>query len=232
MDQYRLSEAYETLYHFVWDDFADWYLEVSKTSLNPSVLAYGLETILKLAHPFAPFVTETVWQTLKWEGDSLLIISPWPKSKSVSTGKSKEFEQVKAIVSEIRLIRSILHVPRLNLYHRNETFLNDNGDLIKNLTKLESVTGVRDGSGLHLTSTKYDAWLDVDERTAREFIAKLGEKKTDEEKQVKQLEARLANKSYVQNAPKQIVDETKQQLEEARERLAKITEEHARFTSS
>src|SRR6266852_3059946 len=72
LDSYRFSEAYDTLYHFVWDDFADWYVEASKAEPNVPLLAYGLEVILILAHPFAPFVTETIWQTLGLEGDSIL----------------------------------------------------------------------------------------------------------------------------------------------------------------
>ena len=75
---YRFSEAYDTLYHFVWDDLADWYIEASKAEPNKQLLAYLLETVLILAHPFAPFVTETIWQTLAWEGDS----SPWPANCS------------------------------------------------------------------------------------------------------------------------------------------------------
>ena len=80
LEKYRFSEAYDTLYHTVWDDFADWYLEASKAAPNHGLLAYALETLLKLAHPFAPFITETIWQTLKWEGDSLLIKVTGPKS--------------------------------------------------------------------------------------------------------------------------------------------------------
>ena len=56
LNEYRVGEAYETLYHFVWDDFADWYIEASKTTPNKGLLAYVLESSLKLAHPFAPFV--------------------------------------------------------------------------------------------------------------------------------------------------------------------------------
>jgi len=64
LDDYRFSEAYDTIYHLVWDDFADWYIEASKTNPNIPMLVFGLETILKLLHPFAPFVTETIWPRL------------------------------------------------------------------------------------------------------------------------------------------------------------------------
>ncbi|HSX36564.1 MAG TPA: valine--tRNA ligase, partial [Patescibacteria group bacterium] len=66
LDNYGFSEAYDELYHFVWDDVADWYIEASKGSPNKPLLAYVLEAVLTLAHPFAPFVTETIWQTLAW----------------------------------------------------------------------------------------------------------------------------------------------------------------------
>jgi len=71
LESYRFSEAYETLYHFVWDDLADWYIEASKAEPNLPLLTFVLEAVLALAHPFAPFVTETIWQTLEWEKDSI-----------------------------------------------------------------------------------------------------------------------------------------------------------------
>ncbi|HXR49630.1 MAG TPA: valine--tRNA ligase, partial [Verrucomicrobiae bacterium] len=76
--QYRLSEAYERLYHFVWDDLADWYLEASKAAPNLPLLMEILRQTLIMIHPFAPFVTETIWQTLESTGDSVLAVQPWP----------------------------------------------------------------------------------------------------------------------------------------------------------
>ena len=67
LDAMRFSEAYDVLYHFVWDDFADWYIEASKAGPNLPLLQHCLESILTIAHPFAPFVTETIWQTLGWK---------------------------------------------------------------------------------------------------------------------------------------------------------------------
>ena len=65
------AEAYDTLYHFVWDDFADWYIEASKVLPNSGLLAKCLAQIVKLAHPFAPFVTETLWQALTSQSGSI-----------------------------------------------------------------------------------------------------------------------------------------------------------------
>src|SRR5665811_363289 len=104
LDNYRFSEAYERLYHFVWDDLADWYIEASKAAPNKALLAYLLEAILTLAHPFAPFVTETVWQTLAWDADSILAtrtLQPVPKSDKQ---QAVNFAEIQAIVKETRLI--------------------------------------------------------------------------------------------------------------------------------
>lgn len=230
LDSYRFSEAYDIIYHFVWDDVADWYLEVSKTHSSPGMLAYVLENTLKLAHPFAPFVTETIWQTLKWEGDSLLITGSWPDPLKADGEKADAFEEIRGIVSEIRFIRGTLHVRSgLNLYHAGEPFLGAHEDIIRSLTKIEGVKEVRDGHGLHLTTTRRNCWLDLDQESMRTFVSQLKSKCDEQQKLVVQLQARLANKAYVDNAPKRIVQETKQSLGDAQAQLEKLTTEYERF---
>ena len=232
IDTYRFSEGSEKVYHLLWDDFADWYIEASKSSLNPGVLAYGLETILKLAHPFAPFVTETIWQTLKWEGDTLLIASPWPEARRADKAQVAEFEQIKAIVTEIRYIKGVMGLKHdIQLYHTGEALLTDQGPLIQSLARLGGVTEVSDGHGLHLTSVPFRCWLDIDQETAQNFVKELQSKIADQEKVAKQLEGRLSNDSYVKNAPKAIVEETRDQLKTAQQQLKKLQDEHSRFSS-
>ena len=230
LNNYRFAEAFDNIYHLLWDDFADWYIEASKLEPNQSVLNYGLETILKLAHPFAPFVTETIWQTLSGDDENaLLITSEWPKASSESFDLAKEFEEVKAIVEEVRYIQASIKRRNLNLYHTSDTFIDRYAKLIQSLTRLDGVSSVQAGSGLNLTSTKHKAWLDVDAQTAKEFLKQLDTKRAEQGKTVKQLEARLGNKSYVQNAPKEIVEQSKQQLEAARALLDKLDTEYQRF---
>ncbi len=230
LDSYRLGEAYDTLYHALWDDFADWYLEANKITPNHSLLAYGLETLLKLAHPFAPFVTETIWQTLKWEGDSLLIKSHWPEASIHGDIKeAREFEKVQKIVTEIRTMMTNLGLKKPVLGFGESKFL-EHGGLI---TRLARLTGVERGSereGLRLTSVDIDAWLEVDSETARDYLAKLEEKQTLEAENLERLRARLGNKAYVQNAPEKLVNETKAQLTEAEARLKQIITEIDSFT--
>jgi valyl-tRNA synthetase len=92
---FRFSEAYNRLYHFVWDDFADWYVEASKTAPNAPLLAYVLEQTLKLAHPFAPFLTEAIWQELGWS-EEMLIGQQWPKVIKFDKTEADKFEKIRA----------------------------------------------------------------------------------------------------------------------------------------
>ncbi|MBI3624372.1 class I tRNA ligase family protein, partial [Candidatus Saccharibacteria bacterium] len=134
LEAYRFGEAYELVYHLVWDDFADWYIEAAKIEPNPSLLSFGLETVLKLAHPFAPFVTETIWQTLSGAGNnSLLITSPWPEVPDAKASEAASFEEIKSIVEEIRFIQSSLKHRKFTLYHLGDDWLTTHGRLIKTL---------------------------------------------------------------------------------------------------
>ena len=232
IENYRFSEASEQLYHYIWDDVADWYIEASKVQLNKSVLAYVLETALKLTHPFAPFVSETIWQTLYWKGDSLLVTSPWPKATQFNTKDVNEFVQIQSIVSEIRHIYSVLNVRQLGLYYTKSHLLDKNAELIKNLSKLKGVSRVESGWGMHLTDTDTNCWLDIDREMAKNYTLKMTAQKDEFIKSIENLSTRLANKSYIDKAPKQLVDQTRQQLSEEQRKLEKIIEELDKFNIS
>jgi len=229
MENYRLSEAYDTVYHFVWDDFADWYVEVSKSELNPGLLRYLLEAVLKLSHPFAPFVTETIWEILDWTGDSLLINEKWPKSAKFDEKKVAEFEEIRNIVTETRAIVSAMQLKKTSLYYTDVPFLNEHDELISRLARIEGVREVEDGSGLHLTETKHRCWLDIDRERAENYSRKLALNKKDAETRVEGLKKRLENKKYMDQAPKKLVDETKLQLEETEQLISNIEKELSRF---
>jgi valyl-tRNA synthetase len=228
---YRLAEAYEQLYHFVWDDMADWYIEASKDSQNKQLLAHLLESILIVLHPFAPFLTETIWQTLAWEPDSILATRHWPKLLKADVDKAEAFNEIQIIVSEARFITKALGAAGATLYYTDVDFLKDNAEVIKRLTKLHAVTEVQQGDGLFLTSTKYRCWLDIDTATARHYAEQLKQKQTAQEKLIAQLQGRLANKAYTEQAPKHIVSQTKDQLADAQQQLGKLSEEIKRFAS-
>jgi valyl-tRNA synthetase len=231
LSNYRLGEAYDELYHLVWDDIADWYVEASKVILNPGLLKFVLETVLKLSHPFAPFVTETIWQTIHGNDENDLLVSAnWPEiSQKIDKQAVEQFELLKAVVSEIRFISSALQVTKPSLYFKDAPFLVENAEMITRLGRLAKVTEVEAGRGMHLTSVPLDAWLDIDNRSAHTYLRKLDVSKDEKTASIARLEARLSNKSYVKNAPENVVAETKSQLESELALLEKIKAEIAIF---
>jgi valyl-tRNA synthetase len=102
IESYQLGEAGRRLYEFVWHEYADWYIEMSKLQ-ESNLNVHVFETILKLLHPFMPFITEYIWQ-LNHEKDTPLIINEWPKTdkKLINSRTEEEFEKIKKEITEIR----------------------------------------------------------------------------------------------------------------------------------
>ncbi len=230
LDNYRFGEAYNTLYHFVWDDLADWYIEASKPKPNKPLLAYLLEQVLVLAHPFAPFLTETIWQTLAWEDDSILASRNLREILDSDQKKAAEFSEVQNIVSEARFILKALGAKGVSLHYNKQPFLRDNAEIIKRLARLKDVSEAKNGSGLSLTGTKHTCWLDIDKKAAHAYLKELDAKRDQQIASISHLKARLNNKSYAKNAPSAVVDQTKQQLKDAEALLASIQAEQKRFS--
>jgi valyl-tRNA synthetase len=195
-------------------------------------LAYLLDSSLKLLHPFAPFVTETIWQTLDITGTDLLMSQRWPKPDDFKSnpGSVDEFDAIRTVVTEARFITSRLGVQRCTLYYSDAAFLGANAGVVAKLAKLAAVTRVDSGQGMHLTSTPYDCWLDIDAQTASEYASKLAADQKARQAQIARLEARLGSKEYMKKAPKQIVDQTKAQLLHEKELLTKLETELQTFT--
>lgn len=229
LESYRFSEAHEAVYHLLWDDFADWYIEASKVHPNNALLAYGLETILKLTHPFAPFVTETIWQGLHWT-EGQLITSPWPAAPAAATEQAADFTKIQTLVTDIRNLSATAGLNRPGLAFAPNELIKTNSELIQKLAKTGDVTEVEAGQGLALPSTDFTVWLQIDEATKQQVTEQLTNKKATEQGSIKQLEGRLSNKSYVDNAPEKLVNETRQQLEAAKQRLSTIEEQLRAFS--
>jgi len=230
LDNYRFAESFDRLYHFVWDDFADWYIEASKAEENLPLLAHALECILKLMHPFAPFVTETIWQTLEWTGNSVLASSEWPDSKGGDTAKAQAFEAVIALIGDVRGTLKNIGIGRGILDFTASEAVVNNAEIIKRMARITELHEVKHSNGLKLTGTPLTAWLAIDSETAQKYAGTLAEKCNAEKEAVSRLQARLANKSYVDNAPETLVADTRKQLGEAKERLKHIQEESNRIT--
>lgn len=213
IDSYRYAEAVDAMYHLIWDDVADWYIEASKESTGEGMLAWVLETCLKVAHPFAPFVTETIWTTLKFD-TVLLIRAPWPTTVEFNDIAAAEFEQIRTLITETRYVASELPGGKQTMLYEHDTLIEENRGLIERLAKLEAVSFVSQPRGLRLAVPNREAWLLVDSDTLYEHQTKLELRLVECRDHVSKLQARLANKSYVDSAPARIVEETRQQLDE------------------
>ncbi|HSW74450.1 MAG TPA: valine--tRNA ligase [Candidatus Saccharimonadales bacterium] len=228
LENYRFAEAYDRLYHFIWDDFADWYVEASKAELNLQLLAYGLDSILRIAHPFAPFVTETIWQTLQWQ-NSLLITSLWPAVPTHDAKRSAAFEAIKVLTTEIRGVMKNVGISSAELSYHNAAAIAENAAFLKQLARISAVREANESNGLKLTQAAFTAWVEIDEETAARYRDRLTQQLETEQASINRLKERLSNSAYIGQAPAQVVAQTKRQLAEAEERLSNITAEQTRL---
>ncbi len=214
LDGYRFAEAGEAVYHAIWDSVADWYIEAAKEEDNLDLLAWVLDTSLKLAHPFAPFVTETIWQTLPWH-TTLLIKETWPDTLAYNDIAAAEFSQLQQIVTEARFVSTSLPGNgRYTLLFQHDSLIEDNKDLLKRLAKLADVRDADQPKGLRLALSNHDAWLEVSEKTLEEHRGNLEIRLATTHQEIKVLEGRLSNENYVSKAPEALVEESKKQLTE------------------
>ncbi len=224
LESHRYAEAFELVYHTVWDDLADWYVECSKVDYNPTVLAYSLETALKLAHPFAPFVTETIWQTLGWE-KGMLINSRWPTEVKVSPTEVKKFADIQALVAEARFVSADLTSGKQDLLYTKDDLIEAHSELIRRLAGLKAVKKAEKGRGMRLAVATSEAWLDVAPHVLKAHHDKLKARLDESKEQIKRLQSRLDDKGYVKNAPAKVVAETRAQLEDHKTLESRLVKE-------
>ena len=225
LEQYRFSEASETVYHTIWDDVADWYIESSKTAINRPLLSWVLATSLKIAHPFAPFVTETIWQTLNYT-DGILMREAWPTPEKFDPIAAEQFEQLKLLVTEGRWV--IAELPgnkKYRLLYGNDSLIADNQDTIKHLMRLEAIEHTDQPRGLRLATANREAWLDIDSETLYQHQENLEMRLAEARQKLAGLKKRLENPTYVEKAPAHLVEETREQLAEQEKIITRLVSE-------
>ena len=225
IEQYRFSEASETVYHTIWDDVADWYIESSKTAINRPLLSWVLATSLKIAHPFAPFVTETIWQTLNYT-DGILMREAWPTPEKFDPIAAEQFEQLKLLVAEGRWV--IAELPgnkKYRLLYGNDSLIADNQDTIKHLMRLEAIEHTDQPCGLRLAAANREAWLDIDSETLYQHQENLEMRLAEARQKLAGLKKRLENPTYVEKAPAHLVEETREQLAEQEKIITRLVSE-------
>lgn len=225
IEQYRFSEASETVYHTIWDDVADWYIESSKTAINRPLLSWVLATSLKIAHPFAPFVTETIWQTLNYT-DGILMREAWPTPEKFDPIAAEQFEQLKLLVAEGRWV--IAELPgnkKYRLLYGNDNLIADNQDTIKHLMRLEAIERTDQPRGLRLAAANREAWLDIDSETLYQHQENLEMRLAEARQKLAGLKKRLENPTYIEKAPAHLVKETREQLAEQEKIITRLVSE-------
>lgn len=227
LGDYRFAEASEEVYHTIWSVVADWYIEASKQQDNPDMLAWVLDTCLKIAHPFAPFVTETIWQTLPWyKQGSMLITAEWPSGQEYNKIAAGEFERVQQLVSEIRFVSNELPGNgKYTVSYHSDSLVADNAGLIKKLARLEAIEQTEQPRGLRLANSGREAWLVIDQETLYEHQSNLEVRLAEAKARLKNLAARLANDRYVMQAPAELVEQSRKDAEETKQLIERLANE-------
>ncbi len=244
MDSFELGVAAGKIYDFIWDSFCDWYIELTKPRLNGSseelklsaqkVLLYVLTEILKLAHPFIPFITEEIWQALPHEGEALMI-QRYPEYRSELSFPADEqnFEMVMTAIKAVRARRSEMNVPPSRKAHliiatdKKAAFEAGNSYICKLAYASEvsvvdappagsegMVSVVTDNARMFMPMAEL---VDLEKEKAR-----IEKELANAEKQLASQNAKLSNQNFVTRAPEQVVNverEKKAKLEALIENL-------------
>ncbi len=258
-ESYRFDLASNTLYEFVWNEYCDWYLELSKPVLNSDdsseaqlrgtrrTLVRVLETILRLLHPITPFITEEAWQSVaplagKNSETIMLEAYPQPNEALIDETAMAELEWVKLFVMGVRRIRSEMNIapskalPVLldQLNELDQTWLENNRLFLMALAKLESITVLSDSE-----SAPESAVSLVGEMKVLIPMAGLIDKQAELERlekemgrlegELKRLNGKLSNDSFVSKAPEAVVAKEKQKLQEAETSLKNLKDQYEKI---
>lgn len=254
IEAYRFNDAAAAAYRFVWNVFCDWYLELAKPIFQGedspakdetrASVAFVLDEICKLLHPFMPFLTEELWAIKGEEGPartSVLALSPWPQLDGLRNSDAEaELGWVVDLVSEIRSARSETNVPAgaqisLVLVRPSDEVLARVslwGDMIRRLARLSDITfaDAAPKSSVQLivrgevSALPLEGIVDIAAEQAR-LAKEIGKLDGD----IAKIDAKLSNKDFLARAPEEVVEEQRERREEAQSRKAKMSEALARL---
>ncbi len=223
IEKFNFSMAGEELRDFTWGDLADWYLEIAKVEGGKSeILNYILNTILKLWHPYMPFVTETIWQEV-YGHERMMMVEKWPIAVTHKKTEGDDFELIRSIITGIRSLRAENKIEpakkigaRLNIGDRKK-LIQKNEEAIKALARLEKLEFADSGAEIALDLA---GAVDVEKEKPRleKEIAELV-------KYISGLENKLSNQEFVNNAPKPVVEKEQAKLSEAKIKVEKLQQQ-------
>ncbi|HBU07504.1 MAG TPA: valine--tRNA ligase [Candidatus Magasanikbacteria bacterium] len=234
IEKFQFSQAGELLRDFTWNELADWYLEIAKIEGDKTeVLNFILNAVLKMWHPFMPFVTEQIWTEI-YGTEKMLMVEKWPKCHSELVSESFEgFELIKNIITGIRSLRAenkIEPVKKLNALISAGGMVDlfqENAEIIKVLARLENLqiekTAVKPEGSIGFVESGVEVFVDLSGAVdiAKEKV-RLEKEKQELDKYVKGLAGKLGNQEFVSNAPPAVVEKEQQKLTEVKDKLTKI----------
>lgn len=224
LEVYRFSQAAEKIYEFLWHDFADWYIEMSKAQPNPEVARETLSTVLRLAHPIMPFVTEALWKELG--NDELLMVASWPKADDALINEDAE-ARAAALRELITNIRNVRAQYRIDPGKTIEIFTIDctpaEQAMIEKLARVSFVEERETESAATVVAGGWTVTMPLD------GVVDIVAEKERLQKEIEELEGfiagqekKLSNDNFVNNAPAEVVEQNRATLTERQETLAQL----------
>jgi len=257
---YRFDLASQAIYEFVWNEYCDWYLELSKPVLwdenaSPALqkgtrrtLIRVLETTLRMAHPLMPFITEEIWQQVKTlagaEGDTIML-QPYPEADAskVDEQATNDIEWLKNVIIGIRNIRGEMNISpgkMLPVYFNNgspqdKQRLENNQQFLSKLAKLDSVTWLNQGEEAPMSATALVGDMEILVPMAGLIdkdaeLSRLNKEAEKLQKELMKVKGKLNNEKFVSNAPEEVVAKEKSRLEEMETTLNKLNQQQQTIT--
>ena len=228
MEKYEFNIVGTELNNFIWNDFCDWYIELSKVERNNKILRLVLTNILKMLHPFMPYVTEEIYQKLDSDTESIMISEYPKKTKEFAFPKEYlELEEIKDVIVKIRNIKSELEIPKgfgiINNLENSE-IINKNKEIFEKLLKCE-IVNESNLDKCEVTFGRGSVVVCYEAEEDNNKIEKLVQEKEKLEQSISKREKLLANEKYVANAPKEIVEMDREKLKIEKQKLADIIKE-------
>ena len=249
IDKFELGIAVQKLYDFIWDVFCDWYIEISKIRLNSGdekaaqtardMLVYIMSNTLKLLHPFMPFITEEIWQTLPHNGESIMV-SDWPvyKEEFDFSVEEQEMDRIMEAVRAIRNRRAEMNVPpsKKAKYFIATAYKDTFEKAGIFMQRLASCSEAEIGDSFEIDGAvcivTADAKIYIPLGELVDFDQEIARLNKEKEKVLKDLEfidKKLNNENFVAKAPKAVVDGQREAAQKLRDKIAMIDESIAKF---
>lgn len=264
LERYRYAESSRILYDFAWDEFCSFYVEIAKPRLadpdkravTQSVIAHGLDTLLKLLHPTMPFVTEAIWEGLNDAAQKrglpdpqpaarYAMIAPWPESVAAHHDDAieRQFAEFQEVVGAIRRIRASQNIPpretvpvSIRCSHSSQNLLEPMKTYFKGLAGADIVCvgpeaeAFETDAPLALTSIDIDVHVDLERFINVEAeLSRLEKRHSQLTKQITGKNQKLSNESFIARAPKEVVQKERDSLADLERELQSVQRDIARL---